>query len=144
MFQFLYTAYKIVDASTENGPVAGIHRGPDNSVRFLVHIKISSDAAGQIFHNGEAGAPIDIFRCQQGFQRKHLIIEPALKRKIVSVGAQKGHAGMGMCIFKAWHNNIAICINFPIPVCRRSESGISHISDLVITDMDLAMYDRKL
>ena len=57
----------------------------------------------------------DRFPVQFCFYRKNPLIQPCLQRHIIRIGTKQCHAGMGMGIFKARHQQISLTVYLSVP-----------------------------
>ena len=149
LFENFRAVDEVVETAGKNGAESGVDRGRDAVFLLDVHVEIGGDAARQIFHDAEDIEPVNVVPGELCLVREDLALEPFVEREIVRVGAEEGHRGVRVCVFKARDQEIAAGVNFAV-----EDSGLcgiwicfstrSDIGDGVAGDMKFVFGDGKM
>ena len=149
LFENFRAVDEVVETAGKNGAESGVDRGSDAVFLLDVHVEIGGDAARQIFHDAEDIEPVNVVPGELCLVREDLALEPFVEREIVRVGAEEGHRGVRVCVFKARDQEIAAGVNFAV-----EDSGLcgiwicfstrSDIGDGVAGDMKFVFGDGKM
>ena len=108
ILQLVIVPVEIIHIAAEHGAEARVDAGLHEGVIVKIHIEAGGYPACEVLHNGKTGHDIRPVGAELRLVRPDLFRKPSVKGHIVGKRAQEGHARMGVRVFKAGHEQIAV------------------------------------
>ena len=127
-------------AAAEDGAKAHVRARLRDRLAEEIHVEAGGDAAREIFKDRKPRERVDVLGREPGLQREDAVKEPLLQRHIVREGAHKRHARVGVGVFEAREEQIAVEVDLAVkPGLVRARGA--DIGDFVAIHPDLIRRD---